>query len=134
MPGMLIVTVGHQLDRIAAIDETHVHAWAESAQPTPRGLWLRYRLGRMDKHGGPDLTDAATLGCLLHLVRAAWGDHNIVTHTDLPLGQTEHTGEFAGCESWWVAVCDGETNDYSVLHYSGHSEAEALVVALEAAP
>ena len=62
----------------------------------------------------PDLTDPATMGCLLALVRDA--------HRDAYMA--------AGCdgEDWIVADCDG-------LEVSrGQSEREALVKALEAAP
>ena len=61
----------------------------------------------------PDLTDPATLGCLLALVRDA--------HRDAFMA--------AGCdgEDWIVADCDG----YEVSR--GRSEREALVLALEAA-
>jgi hypothetical protein len=60
----------------------------------------------------PDLTDPATLGCLLALVREAWGDPYAACY---------------GCAGrWWVSV-NGRT-------YDGGTEAEALVAALEAAP
>jgi len=74
-----------------------------------------YRIGSVvgssyDDECIPDLDDPATLGCLLHIVREAWGDRTIVV-------------------SWsgvcWV--CDIHSN-------AGGSEAEALVAALEAAP
>ena len=73
MPGMAILTVGGVIDRIAAIDETYIHAWAESQQQeNPRGLWLRYRRDRMDKHGVPFADDptGATAGCFLALLGA----------------------------------------------------------------
>ena len=59
----------------------------------------------------PDLTDPATLGCLLGLVREAWGRPGIVC-TCLP----------SDAFGW---LCGGEY---------GATEAEALVAALEAAP
>ena len=65
-------------------------------------------------HAEPDLTDPATIGCLLALVRDA--------HRDAYMA--------AGCdgEDWIVADCHG-------LEVSrGQSEREALVKALEAAP
>ena len=63
----------------------------------------------------PDLTDAATVGCLLALVRAAWGDPFLCPAADRETG-------------WWL---DG----YAAVDYlqSYRSEAEALVAALEGA-
>lgn len=65
-------------------------------------------------HALPDLTDPATLGCLLALVREAWGEDTWVQHED----------------EWtcWV-VLNGQLD-----HHVGATEAEALVAALEAAP
>jgi hypothetical protein len=68
----------------------------------------------------PDLTDPATLGCLLALVREAWGDSEM--HMTL------------GAKGWvWLT---GESRVYDVVMpiNAGASEAEALVAALEAAP
>lgn len=65
----------------------------------------------------PDLNDAATVGCLLALVRIAWGD---------PIAHAVPNGGWNG--GW--RVCDehaGERNVYG----RGETEAEALVVALE---
>ncbi len=76
-------------------------------------MWLR----RTTEHPDvlPDLTDPATLGCLLALVRKAWGD---------PLMQTTNSG------GGWVAFCPAP------LWTDGpyDTEAAALVAALEAAP
>ena len=64
----------------------------------------------------PDLTDAATLGCLLALVREAHSDPNAsVYHVD---------------DWWWVSL-EGRPVE---LYPEGATEAEALVKALEAAP
>ena len=64
----------------------------------------------------PDLTDPATLGCLLALVREAWGDPFLCPAADRETG-------------WWL-------NGYAAVDYlqSYRSEAEALVAVLEAAP
>lgn len=62
----------------------------------------------------PDLTDPATLGCLLALMREAWGNPTICTDFD---GRV-----------WSCITADGITIGY------GETEAEALVAALEAAP
>ena len=72
---------------------------------------LRWQGGR--EHLLPDLADPATLGCLLALVREAWGEDTWVQHED----------------EWTCFV----VLDNQVDHYCGTSEAEALVVALEAA-
>lgn len=68
----------------------------------------------------PDLTDPATIGCLLALVREAHGDAQITTYPDLLDSLTYF--------SWSVASPD---SDYTGWH---GSEAEALVFALDAAP
>jgi hypothetical protein len=120
LPGMLIKTVGGPTDRIAGIDSTYIHAWAESQQTeNPRGMWIRYRLDRMNKHGVPDLSDPATVGCLLALVREAWGNPLICTAVDN-----------TGC-GWWV---EGGTEESRVPWHLHDTEAAALVAALEAAP
>lgn len=65
----------------------------------------------------PDLTDPATLGCLLALVRKARQSPQAFC---APQDDTAH-------EEWWV-VCHGD----DTVMAGGKSEAEALVVALEA--
>ena len=62
----------------------------------------------------PDLTDPATLGCLLALVREAWGGADI-------FGLHYH------CDGAWCV----EIND---RHFYAPTEAAALVAALEAVP
>ena len=75
----------------------------------------------------PDLTDAATLGCLLALVREAWGCA-VITSPDYDYDDDE-ARQGPNVVGWravetvrWMPVGEGKT------------EAEALVVALEAAP
>jgi hypothetical protein len=62
----------------------------------------------------PDLQDPATLGCLLALVREAWGDSKTCARPDLE------------DDVWYVVTRSG-------LAFAA-SEAEALVAALESAP
>jgi hypothetical protein len=76
----------------------------------------------------PDLTDPATLGCLLALVREAHGPSAVARH----IGTNQRGGqEWAICDrarlvdGWWQAAPD--------LGY-WESEVEALVAALECAP
>jgi hypothetical protein len=66
----------------------------------------------------PDLTDAATIGCLLALVREAHGD---------PVLFARFRG--ARVHPDWVVSWDG-----SDVIATGATEAEALVAALESAP
>ena len=74
----------------------------------------------------PDLTDPATLGCLLALVREAW-HCAVVTSPD-------YDEDEVGCQGWniigWRAV---ETVRWLPVG-EGATEAEALVAALEGAP
>lgn len=67
----------------------------------------------------PDLTDPATRGCLLALVRQAWGD---------PHASAWYDDEFWQSGNRWSWFAKKQTCvDYD-------TEAEALVAALEAAP
>lgn len=68
----------------------------------------------------PDLTDPATLGCLLQLVREAWG---------MPTGITV---SYSSDDGLWGVSWSGAT--HGGWCGRGKTEAEALFVALEAAP
>jgi hypothetical protein len=72
----------------------------------------------------PDLTDPATVGCLLALVREAWGDH-----------ATSFANKYEK-PTWVWSVYDGRfsSDDYGHEIAKGSTEAEALVAALENAP
>jgi len=97
MPGMLALPPEGMISTPARLTE-------ESDWPHDVGLRL------------PDLTDPATLGCLLALVREAWGDSEM--HMAL------------GAKGWvWLA---GESRAYDVVMpiNVGATEAEALVAAL----
>jgi hypothetical protein len=65
----------------------------------------------------PDLTDSATLGCLLALVREAWGD----PYLTLDIVYVEDH-----CV-WACYSCEG------IAHAYGDTESDALVAALESA-
>ena len=66
----------------------------------------------------PDLTDPATLGCVLALVREAWGNQHIYCASSPNIhGQR-----------WYRVIMDGD------IIGSGRTERAALVEALEAAP
>jgi len=79
----------------------------------------------------PDLTDSATLGCLLALVREAWGDPTIgaVQAGDY---KTAVAGLTIPSRSHWLVMRAGAVG--LDVHKHGDTEAEALVAALEAAP
>jgi hypothetical protein len=68
----------------------------------------------------PDLTDPATLGCLLALVREAWG---------MPTGITV---TYSSDEGLWGVSWSGATHGGCCGR--GETEGEALVAALESAP
>ena len=72
----------------------------------------------------PDLTDPATVGCLLALVREAWGDPGFyVTRSGIYIGGTD----ILGWDSFGLLRGTG----WGTLY---RSEVDALVAALEAAP
>lgn len=84
----------------------------------------------------PDISDPATLGCLLHLVREAWGSDEW-SRSVVPV--------FNGIDAWTVGCLDMQGRKAPRLLFLvnkitcmpvgiGSSEAEALIIALEAAP
>lgn len=71
----------------------------------------------------PDLADPATLGCLLALVREAWGEPNLGAYYS------------ASLEGWICAGCRHNGSWCRPLKFRVYpTEAAALVAALEAAP
>lgn len=106
MPGMLAWRPGCPSVRVVAIEDAG-NALQENG-------WL------------PDLSDPATLGCLLALVREAMG---------YPNGHFPFLGHSGSSSRGWFycwAASDGSNG--GGLHKYYATEAEALVVALEAAP
>ena len=77
----------------------------------------------------PDLTDPATLGCLLALVRVAWGDPSKLWGGYIEV-QRDHQSLFFAVQ--FQHDVDGFLQEQH--RGTGQSEAEALVAALEAAP
>lgn len=73
----------------------------------------------------PSMNDPATLGCLLALVREAWEPHRGSDY----IASTMHTGS-----GWGVGARYGSEGLAAIALPTHETEAEALVVALEAAP
>ena len=90
------------------------------------GRIVEYGRRAPDGPGLPDLTDPATLGCLLALVREAWGCV-VVTSPDYDYDDEARQGSHV---VGWRAV---ETERWMTAG-EGATEAEALVAALESAP
>ena len=83
----------------------------------------RYLTGEVYPGSVPDLTDPATLGCLLAIVREAYGQFRLVAiYCDPANGQSDG----------WAVQC--AENRLPVAGEGYDFEAEALVAALEAAP
>ena len=76
-------------------------------------------------HIYPDLSDPATLGCLLALVREAWPKGEATTNI-----HANYSPERGHYREWTCYYCTG--SDWRQTHAS--TEAEALVAALKAAP
>jgi hypothetical protein len=77
-----------------------------------------------DESDLPDLSDPATLGCLLALVRKAWKQPSISTRYS----------EYQDRVEWDVPTPVEQERMRDILFFTGQTEAEALVAALEAAP
>lgn len=79
--------------------------------------------------GLPDIDDPATLGCLMALVREAWGDGEALGIAAHAMPQIDRDGLVV---KWHVWI-DKNFMDSRVVG-CGATEAEALVAALDAAP
>ena len=85
----------------------------------------------------PDLTDPATLGCLLALVREAWRCPTVYVRQSTTRRQSDGVIAWEVCDLYLDAeACRalGVPREGSVGSWGHGSEAEALVAALESAP
>jgi hypothetical protein len=103
MPGMLT-----NWGRVLWVDNTHAFIWERAVT-----------LGRMPGDAVPDLTDAATIGCLLALVREAW---------EAP---DAHTMRYWRPDNTFAWLCVSPDAMLPTRQSYGETEAEALVVSLE---
>lgn len=119
MPGMLtqhgerVIGVAHGAGCLLVVD---VSGGDRTATET--------KIVRWDDGGPrvPDLSDPATSGCLLALVREAWGDRAV--HAE--------ACQFDACSGMWHVYRFVRGIEENIAN--GATEAEALVAALEAAP
>lgn len=132
MPGMLadLTTPEYKPARVLSVQSGGYEppmleiawSWDDGDGVHPRG-WL------------PDLTDPATLGCLLALVREAWGCPVWVSLDVEPDAfDALDDSEYVLCEPLRWTVWRAPDGDYVQPCGSGPTEAAALVAALEAAP
>ena len=119
LPGMLWI-----VSRVAPLED-YAGRIVEGARRAPSGPGL------------PDLTDPATLGCLLALVREAWRCPTVYVRQSTTRRQSDGVIAWEVCDLYLDAeACRalGVPREGSVGSWGHGSEAEALVAALEAAP
>lgn len=85
------------------------------------GAW--YHLIYLNDLGMLDLSDPATVGCLFDLVRKAW--HAAPANVNCHMSYSPEKGHY---RYWTCSYCTGEKWEQT----QGETEAEALVLALEA--
>lgn len=124
LPGMLMADVadaeGADAVRICAVEAPRAGDpvwWAEGVAAIGAAFQ-----GTIHGHHVPDLADPATLGCLLALLREAWGDPAAFAMRMVDDGWAT-----------WAFAADGPGGKQDVKAI-GPTEAAALVAALERAP
>lgn len=110
MPGMLAFCPD------GTNDPVRICFGSKAARMGPDDQWVRPSY--IVSHELPDLTDPATLGCMLALVREVWPHERALVPIDMGDGE------------WQLILKHGR----KWSHVVGKSEAEALVAALEVAP
>jgi hypothetical protein len=98
---------------------------------------LARRVHHPTEHLIPDLTDPATLGCLLALVREAWRCPTVYVRQSTTRRASDSVIAWEVCDLYLDAeACRalGVPREGSVGSWGHFSEAEALVFALESAP
>lgn len=123
MPGMLAaLSEGMVTSPLRLTDERRLHYPDEYDWPHDLGLRL------------PDLTDPATVGCLLALVREAWRCPTAYVRQSTSRRVSDGAFAWEVCDLWLDAeACRalGVDRQGSVASWGHGSEAEALVAALE---
>ena len=124
MPGMLVTSMGRIIEVDGDLVSAFEHPWIDG----------QFEFRKLDSDCAyvpalPDLTDFATLGCLLALVREAWGDPRAYLcdyggYDSVEWGVVSHE---------WDAKrqAEGPKAWFSCLLGDADTEAEALVAALE---
>ena len=110
MPGMRLRSVRPYLRIVGRnTDGSFRLSWDDPDRPVEGDIYVVEDLARATV----DLTDPATLGCLMHLVREAWGGKVVIRWGN----------------GWWEV----ETHSFYIDHEATDSFQAALVAALEAA-
>jgi hypothetical protein len=139
MPGMAVTFPDGMANRVALVT---VGNYGYGAEATP--TWMAERMigsssciQWREHEMAPDLSDPATLGCLLALVREAWRCPTVYVRQSTTRRVSDGVVAWEVCDLFLDAeACRalGVPREGSVGCWGYASEAEALVAALESAP